>query len=488
MRHPASPPGSAPAPVTPVSRSRTDAAFVALTRAADHSVLWMAAAGALALAGGQRGRQAAGRGLGAIALASAVTNGPLKLAFRRPRPERSRAVIRPPRSFSFFSGHSASAFAFATAAAAEQPASAPLLVPLAAAVAYSRVRAGVHRPADVLLGGAVGVASGLLVSSVGRLHRRVFEVTPASPPAQLPAEVVLVTSPHAGSSAGLDAALQEMRAMGLSVAEHLDIQHFDRLPELIRTADGGPRLVVAAGGDGTVGAVADCLAETGSVLGILPLGTSNDFARSLGIPIDPRAAAALLTRGKVADVDLGRLMAPGQPARHFVHAATVGLNVNFARLATRASLRARLGRLTYLAAASHALRARPAFECELRHGGHTEQLSLTQLSVINAPVFGGALGLSVEGSNPDDRLLDVLAVENVPVRRMLLAAVFLVLRIKRPMAGVRALHIRSLHVHTEHPLEVALDGEITGRLRGEFKVPGEALRVITPIEFEDIND
>jgi YegS/Rv2252/BmrU family lipid kinase len=488
MRHPASRPGSTPAPVTPASRSRTDAAFVALSRAADHSVLWMAAAGALALAGGQRGRHAAARGLSAIALASALTNGPLKLAFRRPRPGRSRALIPPPRSFSVPSGHSASAFAFATAATAECPATVLLLGPLATAVAYSRVRAGVHRPREVLLDGAVGVATGLLASSAARLHRHSSQITTANPSARLPAEVVLVTSPHAGNSAGLDAALQEMRARGLSVAARLDIRHLDRLPELTRGGDGSQTLVVAAGGDGTVGAVADRLAETGSVLGILPLGTSNDFARSLGIPVDPRAAAALLTQGKVADVDLGRLVAPGQPARHFVHAATVGLNVNFARLATRASLRARLGRLTYLAAASYALRARPAFECELGHGRHAEQLTLTQLSVINAPIFGGALGLSVDGSNPDDRLLDVLAVENVPVRRMLLAALFVVLRIKRPMAGIRALHVRSLHVHTEQPLEVALDGEITGRLPGDFEVAGEALRVITPAEFEDIND
>ena len=174
MRHPASPPNSQP--------KTTDAVFVALTRTADHSVLWIAVAGALALAGGQRGRQAAAGGLGAIALASTVTNGPLKLAFRRPRPVRSPALVRRPRSFSFPSGHSASAFAFVTATTAKLPATAPLLVPLAAAVAYSRVRVGVHRPADVLLGGVVGAASGLLVSSADRLHGHASEITPASPP------------------------------------------------------------------------------------------------------------------------------------------------------------------------------------------------------------------------------------------------------------------------------------------------------------------
>jgi diacylglycerol kinase family enzyme len=53
---------------------------------------------------------------------------------------------------------------------------------------------------------------------------------------------------------------------------------------------------------------------------------------------------------------------------------------------------------------------------------------------------------------------------------------------------VRALHVSSLRVHTDHPLDVALDGEIIGNLPADFEVAGEALRVITPLEFEDIDD
>ncbi|HEX6523433.1 MAG TPA: diacylglycerol kinase family protein [Streptosporangiaceae bacterium] len=475
-----------------------DVLFVTLTRVANRSVLWGAAAAGLALAGGPRGRRAAARGMAAVALASIAVNGPIKQAFRRPRPMRRPPLIRMPRSSSFPSGHSASAFAFATAAGATMPAAAAVLVPLAAAVAYSRVRVGVHRPSEVLLGGALGIASGALVSMADRRRPPASRTTRAKlasgplasgPPASgLPAQVVLVTSQFAGRSGALESAREQMRRSGLKIVTELDVSDVAGLRDQIRAlAPQGPRLVVAAGGDGTVGAVADCLAESEGVLGIVPLGTSNDFARSLGIPIDPGRAVALLTQGKIAGVDLGRLVVPGQPARHFVHAATVGLNVSFAKLATRASVRAHLGRLTYLIAARNALRARPAFACELVHDGHTEKLALTQLSVINAPVFGGALGLSVEGSDPDDRLLDVLAIEDLPVRRLLLAAGFLLLRVKRPLPGVHTFHIRTLHVHTERPLDVALDGEVLGRLPGDFEVVGEALRVITPLDFVDVD-
>ncbi len=143
-----------------------DRTLIALTRAASYSRLWLVLAGALAMFGGGRGRRAAGRGLIAIAIAAGVANGPAKLLARRRRPSsRSRpALIRTPRSTSFPSGHSAAAFAFVTGACAELPMLTPALVPLAGAVAYSRVHVGVHYPSDVAVGVGIGIGSGLLVA------------------------------------------------------------------------------------------------------------------------------------------------------------------------------------------------------------------------------------------------------------------------------------------------------------------------------------
>ncbi len=143
---------------------RLDRALVTVTRAANYSRLWLCTAGLLAARGGPRGRSAAGRGLAAIALAASIANGPVKLLVRRRRP-RSRSgatLIHMPRSTSFPSGHSASAFAFATGASAELPVLAPLLVPLAGAVAYSRVHVGVHYPSDVAAGALIGIGAGML--------------------------------------------------------------------------------------------------------------------------------------------------------------------------------------------------------------------------------------------------------------------------------------------------------------------------------------
>jgi diacylglycerol kinase family enzyme len=231
--------------------------------------------------------------------------------------------------------------------------------------------------------------------------------------------------------------------------------------------------------------VADRIAGTGAVLGVIPLGTSNDFARSIDIPRDVERAVALFTKGKVSAIDLGRLVVQGQPPRHFVHAATAGVNVRFARLATRASVRRRLGRLTYVVAAAIALRERRPFRCRLSFADHSEVLDLEELAIINAPVFGGFLGLRVSGVSLTDGMLDALAIENGSFGRLVLAALFAVLRVRRSIRGVRAMHVHRLHVHTDQPVEVTLDGEVLGRLPADFEVAGEALHVVVPADFDD---
>jgi undecaprenyl-diphosphatase len=148
-----------------------------LSRAADRSVLWMGIAAGLAVAGGASGRRAAAAGMASVAVTSALANAGLKHLHGRPRPDALAAgvgagrAVRMPRSASFPSGHSASAFAFATAAGAELPLLAFPLRCLAAAVAYSRVHGGAHYPGDVVGGAVLG---GAIAAAVGRGMRRVM--------------------------------------------------------------------------------------------------------------------------------------------------------------------------------------------------------------------------------------------------------------------------------------------------------------------------
>ena len=151
---------------------RLDRAMGALSRAADHSKISLAASAGLVAFGGAGGRRAALCGLASVAITAAVINGPLKLGVHRPRPDRlaeevpiARHVPMPV-TRSFPSGHAASAFAFATGVGEVWPTAAIPLRALAAAVAYSRVHTGVHYPGDVLVGALTGITIAELVGRV----------------------------------------------------------------------------------------------------------------------------------------------------------------------------------------------------------------------------------------------------------------------------------------------------------------------------------
>jgi membrane-associated phospholipid phosphatase len=146
-----------------------------LSRAADGSKLWIAAAGLLA-ATGSHGRRSAIDGLASVAVTSALVNLVIKPRWRRRRPDREAhrvpiaRHVDMPRSTSFPSGHAASAFAFASGVARDSPVAAIPLRAAAALVAYSRVHTGVHYPVDVIAGAIVGGALAPLTTAA--LDRR----------------------------------------------------------------------------------------------------------------------------------------------------------------------------------------------------------------------------------------------------------------------------------------------------------------------------
>lgn len=132
-----------------------------LTHACDNGTLWAWLSVGLALLGGRRGRRAARSGLLSLAIASPVVNGPAKWLVRRPRPvidvvPELRRIRRTPRTTSFPSGHSASAWCYAVGAASAAPVLGAVLFPMAGAISYSRVHTGAHYPGDVIAGALVG--------------------------------------------------------------------------------------------------------------------------------------------------------------------------------------------------------------------------------------------------------------------------------------------------------------------------------------------
>src|SRR3712207_3869251 len=242
--------------------------------------------------------------------------------------------------------------------------------------------------------------------------------------------IVLVRSPHAGNYRRLRRPLgRALRRAGVRVVAELDLADRHHVRGWLSLPPAERPVVVAAGGDGTVGAVAELLAGTDGVLGILPLGTNNNVARSLGIPSRLEDAVRLLVTGAVATVDVARFIPDTGAPRSFLHAAGMGIQADFARLAADVSRRRRLGRFTHLAATALALHRRRPFRCDLVVEGRRLPLRLLYLMIFNVPLFAGPLRLHLNAGGIADRRLDVLAVEVMPLLRFLLALA--------PMAGGR---------------------------------------------------
>lgn len=464
-----------------------DRALTGLSTAADNGLLWYGVAAVLTATGRRRPRTAAASGLLGLAIASTTVNGPLKYVWRRDRPPTdvlgSRGALLPlPRTFSFPSGHSASAFAFATGVSTAMPPVAPAVLPLAAGVAYSRVHTGVHYPSDVVVGAGLGALAGVVAARIAMRVRASSVHHPAAPPLDvaIPRRAVLLTSADSGAAEDLDDALVVLDRAGFTIEKQIAVEDLAELRALLVAAGDDPPLVIAAGGDGTVGAAADAVTDTPAVLGVIPLGTSNDVARSLGVPPDAQEAAQALVDGQVTAVDVGQLTVRDGTPRTFMNAATIGLNVAFAELATTSRMRERFGGLTYPVAAAVAVRRHVPFQCVIEHDGIRQRLELVHLSVSNAPIFGGVLGIRVPGASITDGLLDVIAIERLSVARLVLAVGDALVGQHRPVHGVHAMRVRSLTVSGSSGDEIALDGEIVGGLPATFTVQPETMRVVTP--------
>src|SRR5213592_539794 len=134
----------------------------------------------------------------------------------------------------------------------------------------------------------------------------------------MPQRVMVIHSPHSGRSSKFPDAIKHLEQAGLEVVNSISISKLDDLPaQGTPWKESGVDVAIAAGGDGLVGGVITHIAESGLPLGILPLGTSNDIARTLHLPLDLSQATQVIASGKEQEIDI----AIAQPAEQAPHAA-----------------------------------------------------------------------------------------------------------------------------------------------------------------------
>lgn len=273
-------------------------------------------------------------------------------------------------------------------------------------------------------------------------------------------ERVLIVNPGAG---GVDAELRsrlEREFAGYSVLEFPPESGFaHRLPE--------GSTVVACGGDGTVAAVARALAGTGHAFGILPMGTFNNFARSLDLPDDLERAIEVVKTGVARPVTLGRVN-----GREFLEAAAIGFFGDTIALG-EAAKDLRYGELLErlrAAAGSRDFRFWVTGDVTLRGRA-------TSIVAANTPSIGARL--PVADSTPEEADLE-LAVNRGHSRLALAGRVLGALVRRRPPAAVETHRVRRVELVTDPPMTVHADAAEAGTTPATIEAWPRGLTVILP--------
>jgi YegS/Rv2252/BmrU family lipid kinase len=292
----------------------------------------------------------------------------------------------------------------------------------------------------------------------------------------IPRQALLIVNPSAGggrAGAALPDVQDALRRAGI---EHRveTTRDLDHARELARGATASGEVAVAFGGDGLVGAVADALRHSEGVLGVLPGGRGNDFARVLGIPREPVAAVDVLASGGIRSLDLGEA-----GGRTFIGIASCGFDSEANRIANQA--RFVRGNLVYAYGAVRALIGwRPATFELILDGERQHVVTGYSVGAANNKAYGGGM-YAAPDAELDDGLLDIVTLSAMSKRRFLtslMPKVFKGAHVDEP--EVTVLRAAEVTISADRPFTVYADGDPIAELPVTVRALPHAIRAIVP--------
>lgn len=231
--------------------------------------------------------------------------------------------------------------------------------------------------------------------------------------------------------------------------------------------------VIVGGGDGSLNAAAPGLLQTKLPLGVLPLGTANDFARTVGLPVELEAAVAVIAAGKTTPIDLG--MANEHP---FFNVASIGFSADLAMSLTEEAKK-RWGKLGYAIVAARLLAGSRLFTAELEHDGSTEELRTFQVAVGNGRFYGGGMAVHADAT-AQDGMLDFYSLEVDHWWKLLTLLPSLRKGTQGSSNDVRTFSTKDLIIRTSKTRAVNLDGELKTETPVHFSIIEKAVSVFVP--------
>lgn len=279
--------------------------------------------------------------------------------------------------------------------------------------------------------------------------------------------VLLAANPRSGGRTDPERIAAALRGHGAQVSS-CTLAEVDA----VRLADAGASRIVVAGGDGSIGVVAEAALDASAQLALVPTGTANDFARATGIPLDIGAAVRLAADPRAATKPYEVARMDGRP---FVNVATAGLSVVAARAAE--PLKPSLRHLAYPVGALRAgVRAQRIPTHITVDGREVFDGPAWQVAVAATGHFGG--GSATGGTNPHDRLLDVVVVRDDS--RLMLARRAAGMRMGRLVDQRGVLTVRGGRAEVTGPRAYNVDGELCscGAGGARFEMERRRLEVV----------
>ncbi|MGE7468769.1 lipid kinase [Bosea sp. NPDC003192] len=292
-------------------------------------------------------------------------------------------------------------------------------------------------------------------------------------PTHRPKRALLLRNPKARrGQESIAPLLDRLKDGGLDVT----IETFEALPEIardiVRLRDRAD-LVIVCGGDGSVSSAALAAMESGLPLGIIPMGTANDLARTLDIPMDLVGAADVIARGEMRRVDVGTVNGYA-----FFNVASIGLSSELAQ-SLDPVLKKRFGRLGYALAAMKVMTRASRFKAKITEKGRTIDVESYQIAVGNGRHYGGG-NVVQENAEIDDGHLDLYSLEMTNLWKLALMLRSFRSGTHGAWREVRTAKCIEFDIETRKPMPVNTDGEIVTATPAHFKVHPKAISIFAP--------
>lgn len=270
----------------------------------------------------------------------------------------------------------------------------------------------------------------------------------------------------------IEPVLQRLEQGGIDIT----IETFEALPEIardiVRLRDRAD-LVIVCGGDGSVSSAALAAMESGLPLGIIPMGTANDLARTLDLPMNPVAAAGVIAHGETRLIDVGTVN-----GHAFFNVASIGLSSELAQ-GLDPALKKRFGRLGYALAALKVLTRASTFSATITEKGQAASVDTYQIAIGNGRHYGGG-NVVAENAEIDDGHLDLYSLELKNVWKLALMLRSFRSGTHGAWQEVRTAKCIEFDIETKKPMPINADGEIVTATPAHFKVHPKAISIFAP--------